>query len=90
MTIQKTICEMYNLTPHQNAVSQFESSYNPAYKSSAEKLINNIFDTLNLKPVECLTFAPSTNAGETLSPHNFLLSNNTTLSIRTNLKGDKA
>lgn len=89
LTIQKLICDKYGITPHPNAVGQFESGYNGTYRSPAEKTIARIFEELKLVPKQCLTFAPSPKAGETLSPHNFVLSNGTTLSIRTNLKGDK-
>ncbi len=89
MTIQKLICEKYGIIPHPNAVSQFKSGYNPTYKTAALDVIDKVFAELNLCPIECLTFAPSPNAGETLSPHNFILSDGSTLSIRTNLKGDK-
>lgn len=89
LTIQKLICDKYRIIPHPNAVRQFESGYNSAYYTLAYKTINRIFEELKLVPTKCLTFAPSPNVGETISPHNFLLSNGTTLSIRTNLKGDK-
>ncbi len=88
-TIQKLICEKYNIIPNQAACAQFEASYNPSYKSASESVIDRIFGELRLAPVECLTLSPSHSAKETLSPHNFVLSNGETLSIRTNIKGDK-
>lgn len=89
ITIQKLICEKYDLQPHANAVKQFNASYNPTYVAEAQKVINKLFMELGVTPVKCLTYAPSEKAGEALSPHNFILSNGRTLSIRTNRKGDK-
>lgn len=89
ITIQKLICDKYNLQPHQNAVKQFDANYNREYKDDADIVIDRLFEEINLKPIDCLTYAPSMKTGETLSPHNFSLSNGQTLSIRTNLKGDK-
>lgn len=89
ITIQKCICDKYRIEPHPNAIKQFESSYNAEYSYNIDKLIDAIFGELGKTPVECLTFAPSKSSKETLSPHNFILSNGASLSIRTNLKGDK-
>lgn len=89
MTIQKLICDKYDIIPYEKAVAQFNASYNASYKSVSEKVIEKLFSEINLRPIDCKTFAPSPKAGETLFPHNFILSNGKTLSIRTNLKGDK-
>ena len=89
ITVQKIICEKYGLSLHPNAVGQFESNYNPVYKQAANKVIGKIFAELKLIPKKCLTYSPSSRVGQTLSPHNFLLENGTTLSIRTNTTSGK-
>ena len=89
MTIQKVICDLYNIEPVQKAVAQFNASYNPAIANVVRPILQKIFDTIGYKPVKCLTFSPSGQARETLSPHNFLLENGSTLSIRTNKSGGK-
>lgn len=70
ITIQKLICDKYNLQPHQNAVKQFDANYNREYKDDADIVIDRLFEEINLKPIDCLTYAPSMKTGETLSPHN--------------------
>lgn len=89
MTLQKLICDTYYLKAHSKAIEQFNSSFNPYLVPGFSLLITKIFDELNSKPVKCLTFSPSHIAGERLSPHNFILANGATLSIRTNQSGDK-
>ena len=89
MTIQKYICQKYDVPMHPNAVAQFTSSYNKDYEPGLDELTNAIFRDIGTTPTQCLTFAPSAKGKETLSPHNFLLENGATLSIRTNKTGDK-
>lgn len=89
MTIQRFICQKYNLPVHPNAEAQFASSYCRGYESGLEALTEAVFQQIGKAPKKCLTFTPSENGKETLSPHNFLLSDGTTLSIRTNRTGDR-
>ena len=89
MTIQKFICQKYNVPMHPNSVSQFTSSYNKDYEPGLTELTDAVFKEIGKAPKQCLTFAPSEKGKETLSPHNFLLSDGTTLSIRTNKTGDR-
>ncbi len=89
MTIQKYICQKYDVAMHPNAVAQFTSNYNKAYEPGLDGLTNAIFEDIGTLPTQCSTFAPSEKGKETLSPHNFLLENGLTLSIRTNKTGDK-
>ena len=89
ITLQKMICDKYNIKPHTNAVAQFDASYNKEYEQILEPIIKDVFNKLKQKPIECLTYAPSKKPNETYSPHNFILSDNSTLSIRTNISGDK-
>lgn len=89
ITIQSLICKKFNVEIHPNAVKQFDSNFNPIFINDASDVIDRIFEELKLFPIKCLTYAPSENVKESLSPHNFILSDNSTLSIRTNIKGDK-
>ena len=89
MTIQKFICTKYNVPFHPNAVAQFNSNYNQEFEPGLDELNDKIFEDIGKKPKLCLTFSPSENGKETLSPHNFLLEDGTTFSIRTNKSGDK-
>lgn len=90
MTIQKYICEKYNISMNKKAESQFQSNYNKKYEIGLNDLTNSIFKDIGSIPVKCLTFSNSINNKETLSPHNFMLKNGNTVSIRTNKNGDKA
>ena len=89
MTVQKYICQKYDVPMHPNAAAQFTSSYNKDFEPGLNELTNDIFKDIGTTPIQCLTFAPSTKGKETLSPHNFILKNGSTLSIRTNKTGDK-
>lgn len=89
MTMQKVICDLYGIVPHKNAITQFETSYDRIIAKMVLPTIKKIFKVIGFKPVECLTFAPSNSAKEKFSPHNFILENGATLSIRTNKSGDK-
>ena len=89
ITLQKLICEKYNITPHQKAIKQFESNYDEEYKEVLLPLIDSVFKNLGSEPIICLTYAPSNTPGERLSPHNFILSNGKTLSIRSSYGTNK-
>lgn len=90
ITIQKLICDKFSLQLHPKAVNQFAANFNPEYANALQPLIDKVFETIGIKPTQCLTYAPSTNKREKISPHNFLLENGQTLSIRTNKNGDKS
>ena len=58
-------------------------------KNIFSSIVDKIFKQIGHKPTKCLTYAPSNAANETLSPHNFILDDGSTLSFRTNKTGDK-
>ena len=89
LTIQKETCELYHLTPCEYASKQFDANFNPDFANRIRDYISDVFNQINATPTKCLTYTSSENAKESLSPHNFLLSNDATLSIRTNKKGAK-
>ena len=89
MTIQKVVCDFYDIKPNINAISQFNTSYDIDVARTVLPFVKRIFADIGYKPTECLTFSPSRNGKETFSPHNFLLQNGMFLSIRTNKTRDK-
>ncbi len=90
LSIQKQICEYYNLEVNEWAEAQFEANYNAAYKNEIDEVIPIIFDEVKSEPVRLLTYTKElTNGKQTTSPHNFLLENGKTLSIRTTKTSDK-
>lgn len=87
-TLQKLICDKYNIIPNSSqAISQFNASYDISLKEELDSLIDDIFTSLNMVPVECTTFDKDAHNKDV--PYNFVLSDNSTLSIRTNIKGSK-
>jgi len=89
ITLQRLICNTYGIEIPEEAKSQFDSNYNAEYEDRLNELIPVIFDKIKLTPSKCLTYTKSLKRGETRNPHNFILSDGSTLSIRTNRKGDK-
>lgn len=68
-------------------MNQFSASFDYTLKGQFIKLIDSVFLSLNLEPTYCTTFSIDEYGKEV--PYNFILSNNSTLSIRTNMKGCK-
>ena len=89
LTIQSVICRKFGLIPNEQAKSQFEAGYSQKLAEELKPVVDRLFEELNLKPERCLTYSLSKLEGETLSPHNFLLNDGSTLSIRTNKNGNK-
>lgn len=84
LTLQSLICDYYGLEVNEYAAEQFTSSYNEEYEKELEPLCAHIFEKVGSKPVKLLTYSREmTNGVQTTSPHNFLLDNGKTLSIRT-------
>lgn len=86
ISFQKEICDYFEIEVPYEAVSQFEANYNSQYQSKFLPIIKDVFNDLKLKPVKCLTYV---RVNRHPSPHNFILDNGATLSIRTNKKGAK-
>ena len=80
---QKIICDYYKLQINDKANAQFNANYIDEYKNELIPVIKNIFKILRSKPIELLTFTDKiSDPRETTSPHNFLLKNKKTLSIK--------
>jgi len=87
-TLQKCICDQYKIVPNnETAISFFASCFDNKFETDCSKLIKKIFSSIKLQPVSCTTFDKS-NKGKCVS-YNFILEDNSSLSIRTNLKGYK-
>ena len=90
LTLQKMICDKYNLEINDWAQAQFSSSYNKEYEEELTPVVTKIFDEVKSKPTHLLTYSQEfTKNGITTSPHNFELANGKTLSIRTMKTSDK-
>lgn len=88
-TFQALICNKYNIIPETDrAINTFNSAYDSSLESDIDKLIDEIFEDLKLYPVECTTFKKK-ESGNGDVPYNFILSDNSSLSIRTNITGGK-
>lgn len=86
--VQKIICKKFNIKVTSTRLKNtFEANNEERLVGYIEEIVDNIFDKLNLKPVSCTTFNVDENNKEV--PYNFILSDNSTLSIRTNVSGDK-
>ncbi len=90
LTLQKMICDKYGLDINDQAQSQFDSSYNANYEEELKPVIDIIFGRVGSNPRVLLTYSKEmTEEKENTSPHNFLLENNKTLSIRTTKTSSK-
>lgn len=82
MSVQKLICDEFNVIPNDWAKKQYDSNYNSKY-DGVKKLFPKIFNEIGAKPVKCLSFEPDIENGGAINPHNFYLSNGLTMSIKT-------
>ena len=90
LTLQKIICDEYDIEVNDWARKQFDSSFNEEYRIEFEKVIPKIFMEVGSAPRRLLTYSEElTKIKQTTSPHNFLLENGETLSIRTVKTSDK-
>ncbi len=86
-TFQALICNKYDIIPETDrAINTFNSAYDSKLESKMDNLIDEIFGFLKLYPVECTTFKRK-ESGNGDVPYNFVLSDNSTLSVRTNITG---
>lgn len=90
ISFQYVICKKYNIEIHKDAINQFNANFNQEYESKIIDVLPSIFDAVGSKPIKLLTYTKEVINGKlTTSPHNFLLENGKTLSIRTNKKQGK-
>lgn len=90
LSLQKLICDHYDLEVNDHAFEQFNANYNCAYDRELTPLCTRIFKEVGSEPVLLLTYTKMlVNSKQTTSPHNFLLANGKTLSVRTTKGSDK-
>ncbi len=90
LSLQKLICDHYDLDVNERAFEQFNANYNSEYDRELTPLCTKIFKEVGSKPVQLLTYTKKlVNSKQTTSPHNFLLANGKTLSVRTTKGSDK-
>ena len=86
--LQKVVCDKFNISNFSEKLKNiFESNYDVRLVQYINKIVSDVFETLNLKPIECTTLNLD-EKGKKI-PFNFILSDNSTLSIRTNISGCK-
>lgn len=90
LSLQKLICDHYDLEVNNHAFEQFKANYNSAYDKELIPLCAKIFKAVGAEPKELLTYTNKlVNNKQTTSPHNFLLTDGKTLSVRTTKGSDK-
>lgn len=86
-TVQKTICDLYGITPKsERAINYFKENYDSSISLRVKGVLADIFDEIGQEPIECLTMAEE--GGKPIL-YNFKLSDGSSLSIRTNEKSCK-
>lgn len=86
-TFQQCVCEKFGIIPDSKAaISSFQASYEPKLRSLFLPVIDRIFEEIGHKPIECTTLTKF--QGRPV-PFNFILDNNSSVSVRTNHHGDK-
>ena len=84
------ICNEYGLEINEWAEAQFSASYNKDYESELQPIVKQIFERIEATPKRLLTYSQLLTKGkQNTSPHNFLLCNDKTLSIRTTKTSDR-
>lgn len=90
LSLQKNICNKYQLEINSYANEQFISNYNAEYEKEFKVIVPIIFQKIGDFPTRLLTYSHELTKGkQTTSPHNFMLNSGQTLSIRTTKTSDK-
>lgn len=90
LTLQKLICDEYQISVNEWAKAQFDASYNREYIKELKPIVPIIFEKAKSEPKILLTYSQKMTKGkQTVSPHNFLLKDGKTFSIRTTKTSDK-
>ena len=89
-TLLKLICDKYNLEVSDSAQGNFTKGFNSDYCAELKPLCEKIFKEVGSDPIQLLAFTKMrVNGRLTQSPHNFLLENGKTLTIKTTVGSDK-
>lgn len=83
-TFQKVICDLFSIVPESSiAISYFKKNYLKELEGIIKPFLKRVFAEIDIRPVKCTTFSLD-EYGEQCC-YNFVLSDNKTLSIRTNV-----
>ena len=86
--LQNSICRKFNIVlDNERVINTFNANYDNSISSIVDEIVDDVFNNVKLTPVECTTFNIDYDGKEV--PYNFVLSDNSTLSIRTNVNGCK-
>lgn len=86
--VQSSICKKFGIYPtNERIINTFNSNYDVNLKAYIDKVVDEVFDKVNIIPIKCTTFELDKNGQEI--PYNFILSDDSTLSVRTNINGCK-
>ena len=86
LTLQYMVCQTYSLEINETAKRQFKANFDSDYAYELRPIIKDIIKQVGSKPVKLLTFTSEmTDDRQVTSPHNFLLANGQTLSLRTTI-----
>ena len=86
--VQSSICKKFGIYPdNERTINTFNSNYDGNLRSYIDKVVDEVFEKVNITPLKCTTFDLDENGQEI--PYNFILSDNCTLSVRTNINGCK-
>lgn len=89
-TFKYAICCIYGLQIHQIAKEQFIENYDKTYFERDCKIIPKIFNNISATPIKLLTYTREyANGVIGYSPHDFMLDNGKTVSIKTNINGSR-
>lgn len=84
ITLQAMLCDRFDLDVNAIALGHFKANYNTSYEVELLPICEKIESLLPAKLCRYLTYTSEfTSAKQTTCPHNFLLENGQTLSIRT-------
>lgn len=87
LNLQRIICERYKISPNCLSLKKlFDTNLDLSFDKEYGYIVDSVFSILKLNPIECTTM--DSIDGKNV-PYNFILNDNSTLSIRTNMKGDK-
>lgn len=90
ISLQSMLCDRAGVYVNNTAAEHFHSNYNDKYDKDLQAICKRIEEIIPSKIKKYLTYTDGyITSGQTTSPHNFLLENGKTLSIRTTKGSDK-
>lgn len=87
-TVLSLICKKFKLNTSKQAAGHFEKGFNESLVPTADKIIENLFSSIESVPVEYLGY-PEANKNNRSIPCTFLLDNGKTLALHINKSSNK-